>query len=64
MDAKKNIIVPRDEKLNCEQLKNAVAETQKIKKDVQFWKFNSRRIYKSKKKCLNKNKTYIEFCLY
>ena len=52
MDAKKNIIVPGDEKLNCEQLKNTLAETQKIKKDVRFWKFHPRRIYKSKKKVL------------
>ena len=29
-----NIVVPGDEKLNCEQLENAVAETQKIKKDA------------------------------
>ena len=26
-----NIVVPGDEKLNCEQLENEVAETQKIK---------------------------------
>ena len=26
-----NVVVPGDEKLNCEQLENAVAETQKIK---------------------------------
>ena len=33
-----NVIVPGDEKLNCEQLENAVAETQKIKKDAEFAK--------------------------
>ena len=33
-----NIVVPGDEKLNCEQLENAVAETQKIKKDAEFAK--------------------------
>ena len=31
-----NIVLPGDEKLNCEQLKNAVAETQKIKKDAEY----------------------------
>ena len=31
-----NIVVPGDEKLNCEQLENAVAETQKIKKDAEY----------------------------
>ena len=29
-----NVVVPGDNKLNCEQLENAVAETQKIKKDA------------------------------
>ena len=33
-----NIVVPGDEKLNCEQLENAVAETQKIKKDAEYAK--------------------------
>ena len=33
-----NIIMPGDEKLNCEQLENAVAETQKIKKDAKYAK--------------------------
>ena len=31
-----NIVLPGDEKLNCEQLENAVAETQKIKKDAEY----------------------------
>jgi len=31
-----NIVVPGDEKLNCEQLENAVAETQKIKEDAKY----------------------------
>ena len=33
-----NVVVAGDEKLNCEQLENAVAETQKIKKDAEFAK--------------------------
>ena len=33
-----NVVMPEDEKLNCEQLENAVAETQKIKKDAEFAK--------------------------
>ncbi len=33
-----NIVVPGDEKLNCEQLENEVRETQKIKKDAEFAK--------------------------
>ena len=33
-----NIVMPGDEKLNCEQLENAVAETQKIKKDAEYAK--------------------------
>jgi hypothetical protein len=33
-----NVVVPGDEKLNCEQLENAVAETQKIKKDAEYVK--------------------------
>ena len=33
-----NIVVPGDEKLNCEQLKNEIAETQKIKKDAEYAK--------------------------
>ena len=33
-----NIVVPGDEKLNCEQLENAVAETQKIKSDAEYAK--------------------------
>ena len=31
-----NVVLPGDEKLNCEQLRNAVAETQKIKKDAEY----------------------------
>ena len=31
-----NVILPGDEKLNCEQLENAVAETQKIKRDAEY----------------------------
>ncbi len=31
-----NIVVPGDEKLNCEQLQDAIAETQKIKKDAEY----------------------------
>ena len=33
-----SVVVPGDEKLNCEQLENAVAETQKIKKDAEYAK--------------------------
>ena len=33
-----NIVVPGDNKLNCEELENAVAETQKIKKDAEYAK--------------------------
>ena len=33
-----NVVMPEDEKLNCEQLENAVAETQKIKKDAEYAK--------------------------
>ena len=33
-----NVVMPGDEKLNCEQLENAVAETQKIKKDAEYAK--------------------------
>ena len=33
-----NVIMPEDEKLNCEQLENAVSETQKIKKDAEYAK--------------------------
>ena len=33
-----NIVVPGDEELNCKQLENAVAETQKIKKDAEYAK--------------------------
>ena len=33
-----NTVMPGDEKLNCEQLENAVAETQKIKKDAEYAK--------------------------
>ena len=32
------VVLPEDEKLNCEQLENAVAETQKIKKDAEYAK--------------------------
>ena len=32
------IFLPEDENLNCKQLKNAVAETQKIKKDAEYAK--------------------------
>ena len=31
-----NIVVPGDNELNCEQLENAVAETQKIKEDAKY----------------------------
>ena len=33
-----NVTMPEDEKLNCEELENAVAETQKIKKDAEYHK--------------------------
>ena len=33
-----SVVVPGDEKLNCEQLENAVAETQKVKEDAKFAK--------------------------
>ena len=33
-----NVVLPGDEKLNCKQLENAVAETQKIKKDAEYAK--------------------------
>ena len=33
-----NTVAPGDEKLNCEQLENAVAETEKIKKDAEYAK--------------------------
>ena len=33
-----NVVIPGDEKLNCEQLKNAVAESQKIRRDAEFAK--------------------------
>ena len=33
-----NIVLPGDDKLNCEQLENEIAETQKIKKDAEFAK--------------------------
>ena len=33
-----NIVLPEDEKLNCEQLENEIVETQKIKKDAEFAK--------------------------
>ena len=33
-----SIVLPEDEKLNCEQLENAVAETQKIKEDAEYAK--------------------------
>ena len=33
-----NIVLPEDEKLNCEQLENAVAETQKIKEEAEYAK--------------------------
>ena len=31
-----NVVVPGDEKLNCKQLENEVAETQKIKRDAEY----------------------------
>ena len=33
-----NVVIPGDEKLNCDQLENAVAESQKIKRDAKFAK--------------------------
>ena len=33
-----DVVLPEDEKLNCEQLENAVADTQKIKKDAEYAK--------------------------
>ena len=33
-----NVTMPGDEKLNCEQLENAVAEAQKLKKDAEYAK--------------------------
>ena len=33
-----NVVLPEDDKLNCEQLKNAVAESQKIKRDAEYAK--------------------------
>ncbi len=33
-----NIVLPEDDKLNCEQLEDEVAKTQKIKKDAEFAK--------------------------
>ena len=36
-----DVVVPGDEKLNCEQLKNAVAESQKIKKEAEYAKENT-----------------------
>ena len=33
-----SVVLPSDEKLNCNQLENAVAETQKIKKDAEYAK--------------------------
>ena len=33
-----NVVLPGDKKLNCKQLENAVAETQKIKKDAEYAK--------------------------
>ena len=33
-----NVVVPGDEKLNCKQLENEVAETQKIKRDAEYAK--------------------------
>ena len=31
-----NVVLPEDNKLNCKQLKDAIAETQKIKKDAEY----------------------------
>ena len=33
-----NVVLPEDEKLNCEQLENAVAESQKIKREAEYAK--------------------------
>ena len=33
-----NVVLPGDDKLNCEQLENAVAESQKIKRDAEYAK--------------------------
>jgi len=33
-----NVVMPGDEKLNCEQLENAVAESQKIKREAEYVK--------------------------
>lgn len=33
-----DVVIPGDEKLNCEQLENAVAESQKIKSDAEYAK--------------------------
>ena len=33
-----NVVIHGDEKLNCEQLENAVAESQKIRRDAEFAK--------------------------
>ena len=33
-----NVVLPGDEKLNCEQLENAVAEAQKLKRDAEYAK--------------------------
>ena len=33
-----NVVLPGDNKLNCEQLENAVAESQKIKRDAEYAK--------------------------
>ena len=33
-----SVVLPGDEKLNCEQLENAVAESQKIKRDAEYAK--------------------------
>ena len=36
-----SVVMPEDEKLNCEQLESAIAETQKIKKDAEYAKENT-----------------------
>ena len=33
-----NIVLPEDDKLNCEQLENAVADSQKIRRDAEYAK--------------------------
>ena len=33
-----NVVLPGDDKLNCEQLENAVAESQKIKREAEYAK--------------------------